>query len=471
MAELDPNILFQSRTTGNVGAAIEGAKAGLQARNVFDEVQQRQQEAPVRLEILNELLAQRGQESEIRASGELRNVAAAERAAAAADRAEADAIARGERDAAAEARRVAEAARVEAARLKTEAKNEENRVLGSVASTYSGVKGLVDAGKFEEAAKALEANKAVLAKTGITNFEDTDIAIAALRSGDPAQINKIKLQGNEAIRIAKARGLFDLKGGKKFSATTVNLPGGLSIQTDTKGNKTVTDAAGTVLTGQNAIDAIEKAEKAGAQAKIDTAKGKKTAVLETEIELGGEATKVVEDAKNQAKIDAAAEVKEEGALGVSRGKIASTINEAAIEARRSRPEIAEVRQALDAIETGRFAQAKTILGPFIPGLDISNEEVMQSQITQFVLNTLNKQTGTKTDFDFKKASEASASLGKTTAANRAILDILLGNLDRAISEQDQFKTFRKGGGKSEDFKFVDQATEDRLNELRNRLGL
>lgn len=464
MAELDPNILFQGRTTGVVGEAVRGVQSGLQTLSMLEQLKVSREEGPIRLEILNELLQQRGQEGDIRSLRSGQATTRAEEATTRAERVESDAAAR-------EARQQEDDARAEAERIKTQAKTEEDRLIGSIASSYSGVKSLVDGGKFNEAADALEANRAVLAKSGITNFEDTDLAIAALRSGDPAAIRKIQLQGNEAIRIATERGLIGDKGDRKFSATTVNLPGGISIQSDTKGDKVVTDGAGNVLTGQDAIDAIAKAEKAGQQAKIDIAGGKKTAVLTSELELGGEATKVVEDAKQQAKIDAAAEIKEEEKLGLSRGKIASSINETAIQARRTRPQVVDVRAALDAIETGRLAQAKTILGPLIPGLDISDEEVMQSQITQFVLDTLNKQSGTKTDFDFKKASEASASLGKTTAANRRILDILIANLDRSISEQDQFKEFRKGGGKADDFKFVDQATEDRLNELRNRLGL
>ena len=86
---------------------------------------------------------------------------------------------------------------------------DQDRVIGSIASTWTGVKGLVDAGNFNEAADALEANKQNLAASGVTNFEDSDLAIQALRSGDAKQINAIKAQGNEAIRLATERGIFD----------------------------------------------------------------------------------------------------------------------------------------------------------------------------------------------------------------------------------------------------------------------
>lgn len=90
-----------------------------------------------------------------------------------------------------------------------QALQDQDRVIGSIASSYTGVKSLVDGGKFNEAADALEANKSTLAASGVTNFEDTDAAIAAFRSGDAKQISAMKQQGNEAIRIATERDLFD----------------------------------------------------------------------------------------------------------------------------------------------------------------------------------------------------------------------------------------------------------------------
>lgn len=194
-------------------------------------------------------------------------------------------------------------------------------------------------------------------------------------------------------------------------------------------------------------DAERKAKAAGLKAET---------VAGVELETKPEITSQVETAKRTAQEETAAGIKEQEGLGAEAGRTASTITKSANTARRTRPKVAAVRRALDGIATGKIAQVKVSLGPFIPGLDVSNEQVMQSQITQFVLDTLNQQSGTKTDFDFKKASEASASLGKTTEANKAILDILIKNLDRSIEEQKQFKSFRKGGGKALDFEFKDE---------------
>lgn len=79
------------------------------------------------------------------------------------------------------------------------------QLIDNVANAYSSVKSLVDAGKFSEAADQLEANKAVRAQSGATNFEDTDAAIAALRGNNPKEINRIKLMGEQAIKISEAR--------------------------------------------------------------------------------------------------------------------------------------------------------------------------------------------------------------------------------------------------------------------------
>ena len=411
--QLDSNIPLLARGVDVAGSV----QSGLQTRGMIDQLQQAKEQAPLR----QQMLEQQAQ------AGQLVNEQN-QQAASFAD---------------------------------------QNRVIGSIASSYAGVKGLADSGKFNEAADALEANRQVLIQSGITNLEDTDEAIAAFRSGDAKQINAIKQQGDEAIRIATERGLFGANKDEKFSPTTTSLPGGITVQTTNKGRIVVTDAGGNVLRGAEATKAITDAEEAKTQRAIDEAGGKKTSVLDAE----AEAAALIESEKAKGKAKGAANIKEQEALGATRGSIADTINKAAIQSRSTRPAVVAVRTALESIDTGKAAQAKAVLGPFIPGLDTSDEEVMQSQITAFVLDTLSKQGGTKTDFDFLKAEEASASLGKTTAANKAILDILIKNLDRTIDEQNQFKQFGKQGGKAEDFKFSDKETEDRLNELRGKLGL
>ncbi|MBL4886766.1 MAG: hypothetical protein JKY95_19845, partial [Planctomycetaceae bacterium] len=161
--ELDTSIPQNVKVPGVFGAISKGFKLG----GMIDQLQQSREAAPIRQQLL-EQQAQAGQVAQ-------------------------------------------QAQVVEAART------EQNRVIASIAGSYGGVKSLVDTGKFNEAADALEANKAVLRQSGTTNFEDSDLAIEAFRSGDAQAINNIKLQGEQAIQLAKDRNLL---GDKTSSAGT-----------------------------------------------------------------------------------------------------------------------------------------------------------------------------------------------------------------------------------------------------------
>ena len=161
--QIDPNIALSARGPNLLGAISQG----LQTRGMIDQLLQSQETAPLRQQLI-EQQAQAGQAAQ------------------------------------------------ESQALET-ARNEQNRVITSIAGSYGGVKSLVDAGKFNEAADALEANKVVLSQSGVTNFADSDLAIEALRSGDAQAINNIKLQGEQAIQLAKDRNLL---GDKTSSAGT-----------------------------------------------------------------------------------------------------------------------------------------------------------------------------------------------------------------------------------------------------------
>jgi hypothetical protein len=174
-------------------------------------------------------------------------------------------------------------------------------------------------------------------------------------------------------------------------------------------------------------------------------------------EQQAEIARKVEEAKAGVKIRTARELANESRKGATAAEIETGIILAANTARRTRPRVERVRAALNAIETGKFAEAKAIFGPFVPLINIDKEEVLQAEITSFILDELNRQSGTKTDFDFKNAGDASVSMGKTTKANKRILDILIGNLDRAESEEDQFTNFIDNeGGDALRFRFIEK---------------
>jgi hypothetical protein len=149
--QLDSNILLSGRGP-DVANSIQ---QGLKTRSMFDTLREEREQAPMRQKMLenDQMVAQQVQDENTR-------------------------------------------------KLQQE---DQGRVIDSIANSYRGVQSLVNTGKFNDAADALEANRAVLAQSGITNFEDTDAAITALRSGDATAIRQIKLQGEQAIQMSETR--------------------------------------------------------------------------------------------------------------------------------------------------------------------------------------------------------------------------------------------------------------------------
>ena len=88
-------------------------------------------------------------------------------------------------------------------------------------------------------------------------------------------------------QVRAGKPLIDLIGGgrERFSAATTTLPDGTTIQTTSLGRKIVSDAAGNVLEGKDAIDAIKQGEKFKTETQIGRAGGKKKAVLEAEKDI------------------------------------------------------------------------------------------------------------------------------------------------------------------------------------------
>lgn len=166
----------------------------------------------------------------------------------------------------------------------------------------------------------------------------------------------------------------------------------------------------------------------------------------------------------QAKVDAERkilDIKNSGAplaeqnkqLGAERAKILETTRSAGRQAVRSKSNLLRLNRALEAANTGRLAVARDILGDLIPNVKDVDAEVFNSLATQYALDELSRQSGTKTDFDFKKAAETQARLGNTKEANKAILNIALDRIDEIEFEDKQLKNFVKNGGNPEDFEF------------------
>jgi len=132
------------------------------------------------------------------------------------------------------------------------------------------------------------------------DVSDHDEIISAIMSGDAADVMRAQNGVDSVLEMAKSRGVFNQ--GTKFSAATTWLPGGISVQTSTDGRKIVKDAADNVLTGQPAIDAINKAVTKENQQKVDVARGKEAAKLDEQISKGGKAESVKASAKQAIKV-------------------------------------------------------------------------------------------------------------------------------------------------------------------------
>jgi hypothetical protein len=260
--QLDSNIPLMGRGVDVAGSIRDGVKTS----SMIEQLRQSKEEAPIRKDILSQILAQKGQEFNSGAVSQIQDE-------------QLFANSQDDRAIALEALKKKEQADAMAAQ-----KEAENKNIKSIATTYSSVKGLVDSGKFNDAADALEANREVLIQAGATDLRDTDEAIEALRSGDPARIKNIKNLGEQAINIAESRGLLG-DSDEKFSATTTSLAGGITVQTTSSGRKVVTDAGGNVLTGEDAVNAIKAAEDAKSQRAVDVTEGKERAKLEVKKEL------------------------------------------------------------------------------------------------------------------------------------------------------------------------------------------
>ena len=151
----------------------------------------------------------------------------------------------------------------------------------------------------------------------------------------------------------------------------------------------------------------------------------------------------------------------EATIGAERGKliakqrqtISTEINEGARVSRRQLPRINKMIEGLELIETGAFARAKLILGPFIPGVDPTNEQAMQAQMNSLVLDIIGRFPGSVSDSETAFAKQTTANLGFTPEANKIILNHAKQAMNDFIDEEAQFKEFKEGGGKPENFEF------------------
>lgn len=214
--------------------------------------------------------------------------------------------------------------------------------------------------------------------------------------------------------------------GEKFSATTVNLPGGLTIQTTNTGRKVVTDINGNILQGDAATRALQEAEE--------------RELLSAQQKSSMEVTEVAD--------------KERVKLREQRSsKFISDITERNRNAARQGRNIREALTLSEQAGEGMSAAVKVKLSKLFPGIDVSDEAALDTALTQLSLEQLQSFKGPTTDYEFNVTQDIVGSISDPKKARKAKLKAL----ERASwfnqREYDQFLEHRRAGGSVDNFKF------------------
>jgi len=151
------------------------------------------------------------------------------------------------------------------------------------------------------------------------------------------------------------------------------------------------------------------------------------------------------------------------ALGKERSAIAEDIRDAARQANKTIPTLRRVMDGLNKIETGKLAQAKRLLGPFIHGIDPTNEQALNAELNLLVFDELAKFVGAISDPEREFAMETTANMSNSTEANRIIIKRLITRLSDAVEEGKQFRAF---DGDAENFVFKPPAS--RMADIQQR---
>ena len=151
--------------------------------------------------------------------------------------------------------------------------------------------------------------------------------------------------------------------------------------------------------------------------------------------------------KRQAEIKTAIDKKYMEKMGGEAASTYAKIQRAAQEASTFVPRLKKLQALASNIKTGKYAPAK-LYAKQLFGIDSADEEVLNAKLGALAQDILNQQTGTKTDFDFKNAVAQAASLGKTQAANIALIQAIIDRQNQAIRLGDQArKAYSKSGAK------------------------
>lgn len=178
-----------------------------------------------------------------------------------------------------------------------------------------------------------------------------------------------------------------------------------------------------------------------------------TSFTPVELPEGFELSRETAKAKRDAEVEATIDQEKGKLIAKQRQTISTEINKGARASRRQLPRINKLLEGLELVETGALANAKLLLGPFIPGVDPTNEQATQAQMNSLVLDIIGRFPGSVSDAETAFAKQTTANLGFTPEANKLILNHAKQAMNDLIDEESQFKEFKEGGGTAEDFEF------------------
>jgi hypothetical protein len=337
---------------------------------------------------------------------------------------------------------------------------QEVQNLQSIFKGASDVEGLIGKGDLVGAENYLNnrIEEGTLAKKDMSDtIKARDDLLNDIQSGMTAEQIQAKQLGELKSDKAQVVERLDMLSGKLTGTKS-----GLASVKGVEGDFSFRDEKGNIFSQQTFLDPNTQTTKpvlTDISGRNAEPVGKLTPVSTT-----GESSQQTRALDSQAQIDEQAEILRlknsnlaEGelqkALGVNRGKITTRINSNANTSRSSRSDLLRLHRASKLIKAGKIESARNIMGQYIPGLADADAQTFNALATQYTLDVLSRQGGTKTDFDFEAAERTQQTLGNTPEANEAIMNIAFDRIDEIEDEERQFKKFKKNGGNAEDFQF------------------
>ena len=284
---------------------------------------------------------------------------------------------------------------------------EQNRVLGSIAQGAQELLPLLESGDFRGANEQLKARRARIVAEG-GDPADTDVAIAALESGDASQIQSLKTQAQVAIDIATSRGILkptgaSARGGLASAKTEIFDNGTIITQLPDKTSQ-VTNPAGDIVTGKERVAVLKTAR-------------------EEEIAFSGKKAASIEGGKLDPKVsDLAAEKQAKLEFQRSKSKFNDTIS--------STVSAIGSAKATNEVMTDTANEIKSFISGLnaVYGASLSSIPGSEAKRLKGLITTMKANSAFGTLIDLKASG---GTLGAISASELELLAAKLGNLDQS----------------------------------------